>query len=273
MTGGATSGTNSYRQNGFLAGASATVAIILGVMVVNVLTIQHDKPDLDWWESWLWEGSSAVSIISLMWVPWLALRLAPAELWRSPRTWVVHGAALLFWSAAHVGGFLLIRHTAYGLVGQTYDYGALSEEFPYELRKDLLSYTVSAFAFWASQRLALQSAAIEPDRPPATFDIRDGAKIIRVAITEILAVSSAGNYVEVHLVDGRKPLMRSSLAAVEAQLSPFGFVRTHRSWLISAARVTALSPTGSGDYAVQLGSLEAPLSRRFPAALMRLRGG
>jgi len=273
VTGGAASGTNGFGRTGFLAGASASAAIILGFTVVNVLTIQHDQPDLDWWEAWLWEGSSAVSIIALMWVPWLALRLAPAELWRSPRTWAVHGAALLFWSADHVGGFLLIRHAVYGLAGQTYDYGALTDEFPYELRKDLLSYTLTACAFWVSQRLALQSAAMEPDRPPATFDIRDGAKVIRVAITDILAVSSAGNYVEVHLADGRKPLMRSPLAAVEAQLSPFGFVRTHRSWLVSAARVTGLTPAGSGDYVVHIGALEAPLSRRFPAALMRLRGG
>lgn len=272
MTNGEPSGTGGKALRSFITGASVAGAIILGVTVVNVLTIQHDQPDLDWWESWLWEGSSAVTVILLMWVPWLALRLAPAELWRHPRTWAVHAGAMLFWSLAHVTGFLVIRHAGYGLAGQTYDYGALSSEFPYELRKDILSYTLTACAFWVSARLALQSAATEPDQP-ATFDIRDGAKVIRVPITDILAVASAGNYVEVHLVDGRKPLMRSSLAAVEGQLSPFGFVRTHRSWLVSAARVTGLTPAGSGDYAVTLGGLEAPLSRRFPAALMRLRGG
>lgn len=272
MTNGDPSGTSGQALRSFITGASASGAIILGVTVVNVLTIQHDQPDLDWWEPWLWEGSSAVAVILLIWVPWLALRLAPPELWRNPRTWAVHVGALLFWSMAHVAGFLVLRHAGYGLVGQAYDYGDLSSEFPYELRKDVLSYTLTACAFWAAGRLALQSAATEPDHP-ATFDIRDGARVIRVAITDILAVASAGNYVEVHLADGRKPLMRSPLATVEAQLAPFGFVRTHRSWLVSAARVTGLTPAGSGDYTVQLGSLEAPLSRRFPAALMRLRGG
>lgn len=271
MTNGAPSGTSGERR-GFLGGAGIAAAIILGVMVVNVLTIQHDQPELDWWEPWVWEGSSALAVVALVWLPWLALRIAPIELWRSPRTWLIHIPAVLVWSAVHVTGFLLLRHAVYGLAGRPYDYGLLVDEFPYELRKDMLSYSLFALAFWVSGRLALQSEATEPDHP-ATFDIRDGAKVIRVAITDILAVSSAGNYVEVHLADGRKPLMRSPLAAVEAQLAPFGFVRTHRSWLVSAARVIGLTPAGSGDYTVQLGSLQAPLSRRFPAALMRLRGG
>ena len=272
MTNGVSSGTSGTDLRAFLWGGGATAAIILGVTLVNVATIHHDMPRLDPREPWIWEGSSALTIYALLWLPWLAQRVAPLEEWRSPRTWAVHAGAILFWSAAHVTGFLLLRHGAYALVGETYEYGDLREEFPYELRKDVLSYALTACAFWVARRLALQSAATAPDQP-ANFDIRDGAKITRVAITDILAVSSAGNYVEVHLADGRKPLMRSSLAAVEGQLSPFGFVRTHRSWLVSAARVTGLTPAGSGDYAVRLGALEAPLSRRFPAALMRLRGG
>ena len=64
-----------------------------------------------------------------------------------------------------------------------------------------------------------------------------------------------------------------ALTAIEAQLAPLGFVRTHRSWLVNAARVTELRPEKSGDYAVRLGDLEAPLSRPFREALARLRGG
>ena len=107
---------------------------------------------------------------------------------------------------------------------------------------------------------------------PVSFDIRDGARIIRVPLADILAVSSAGNYVEFRLADGRRPLMRATLAAVEAELSRFGFVRVHRSWLVNTERVTGLRPDGSGDWTVELGAVEAPLSRRYPAALEQLRG-
>jgi DNA-binding LytR/AlgR family response regulator len=37
--------------------------------------------------------------------------------------------------------------------------------------------------------------------------------------------------------------------------------------------VTALRPEGSGDYAVELGDIVVPLSRRFPEALAKLRSG
>jgi DNA-binding LytR/AlgR family response regulator len=65
--------------------------------------------------------------------------------------------------------------------------------------------------------------------------------------------------------------MRSPLQAVENELAPSGFVRTHRSWLVNAKKVTTLKPQGSGDYVVELGKQSVPLSRRFPAALAKLR--
>jgi DNA-binding LytR/AlgR family response regulator len=106
-----------------------------------------------------------------------------------------------------------------------------------------------------------------------TFDIRDGARLTRVRLSEILAITSAGNYVEFALQDGRRLLMRSPLSALESDLEGRGFVRTHRSWLVNAARVTALKPEGSGDYEISLGGLDVPLSRRFKPALAKLRQG
>nr|WP_240902791.1 LytTR family DNA-binding domain-containing protein [Caulobacter sp. SLTY] len=128
--------------------------------------------------------------------------------------------------------------------------------------------------FWlVRERILGRSTPAASKAEPATFDIRDGAKLVRAAVSDILAVSSAGNYAEFHLADGRKPLMRASLASLETKLAQHGFVRTHRSWLVNAARVTELKHEGSGDYAVTLGGVVAPLSRRFPDALARLRGG
>ena len=92
-------------------------------------------------------------------------------------------------------------------------------------------------------------------------------------LDQVMAIRSAGNYVEVVLADGRKPLMRSPLSAVERELGPRGFLRTHRSWLVNAGQVTSLRPVGSGDYTVELGSVTVPLSRRFPRALAKLRSG
>ena len=125
--------------------------------------------------------------------------------------------------------------------------------------------------FWAVTLIVRKGAQPEPETNPF-FDIRDGARLLRVTFDDILAVTSAGNYVEFSLRDGRKPLMRKPLSAMEDELSPRGFVRTHRSWIVNGGAVTALKPEGSGDYTVaELGPISAPLSRRFPEALDRLR--
>ena len=161
------------------------------------------------------------------------------------------------------------------MLGGHYHVGHFWTQFLYELRKDGFGYLMFLAGFALIERLLRQQQPAAPLAPAAdsTFDIRDGAKLTRVRLSEILAVTSAGNYVEFALADGRRLLMRKALAALENDLESRGFVRTHRSWLVNAARVTALKPEGSGDYEISLGSLDVPLSRRFKAALIKLRAG
>ena len=243
------------------------------VVVVNALTALSDNPEASGWEPWVWEISSAVSIFAAMLIPWLTTAAAPpdevaAEDWRPKVRFVLlHAVALLLFSALHVIGFVALRIAVYALMGDgPYEFG---DRFIYELRKDLISYATYVAAFWLIGYLRRRRD--EPVRP-VSFDIRDGSRILRAPLSDIVAVSSAGNYVEFWLADGRRPLMRATLAAIEVELGGFGFVRAHRSWLVNAARVTALEPDGSGDWTVELGAVRAPVSRRFPDALARLKG-
>jgi DNA-binding LytR/AlgR family response regulator len=137
-----------------------------------------------------------------------------------------------------------------------------------------MAYGLASIIYYLSLRRSARQAAEQAQAASAapSFDIRDGARLVRVPASEILAVRSAGNYAEFVLADGRRPLTRSSLSALEVQMRALGFLRTHRSWLVNPARVTGLRPEGSGDYAIELGAVEAPLSRRFPQALSVLRG-
>jgi DNA-binding LytR/AlgR family response regulator len=175
----------------------------------------------------------------------------------------------------HVAGFVALRKLAYlAVMDGPYRFGPLPTEFPYEFRKDLLAYGLASIIFYLSLRRSAREAAaqVQTATAAANFDIRDGARLVRVPVSEIVAVRSAGNYAEFLLADGRRPLMRTSLGALETGMAAHGFVRTHRSWLVNPVRVTGLRPEGSGDYAVELGAVEAPLSRRFPQALAALRG-
>lgn len=280
VTNGASSGTVGRRAGRHAAdprdlreGAIWIAGVSLAVVVVNSLTTLADVTDVDAWEPWVWEGSSMVGLLAALWAPWLATALAPpdetlAEGWRPRLRFMgVHALGVLAYSALHVGVFVLIREAAYALIaGADYHFG---DRFLYEFRKDVLAYSLFVSVFWLCGYMRRRRD--EPVRP-VSFDIRDGARIIRAPLGEILAVASAGNYVEFLLADGRRPLMRATLAAVEVELERFGFVRAHRSWLVNAGRVTGLRPDGSGDWTVELGAVEAPLSRRYPQALERLKG-
>ena len=250
------------------------LAIVAMVTTFDILTRIHDYPERGVLAPVINELSSALVTLTVMVLP------AAIALWLrrgSPPWWLaapvlVLGAAI--YPVLHVSGFVALRKLAYDvLLERHYEFGQVFGEFFYEAAKDVPAYALSVTAFWLVLRwLAPPGPPSSEVDPPAWFDIRDGARLVRAPMADILAVRSAGNYAEFLLSDGRRPLMRTSLGGLETRLAPQGFVRTHRSWLVNSARVTGLRPEGSGDYAVELGTVEAPLSRRFSQALSVLRG-
>ena len=267
-------GTDGSHRQAFIYAYAVAALLVTAINTLNVMSILHDMPHLNPLEPLIWEGSSWLTLLAFFWIVWLAWRLAPFNV--RPR-WLllIHIPAALVFASAHVGSFIALRIFAYWVLGGHYHVGHFWTQFLYELRKDGFGYLMFLAGFALIERLLRQQQPAAPLAPAAdtTFDIRDGAKLTRVRLSEILAVTSAGNYVEFALADGRRLLMRKALAALENDLESRGFVRTHRSWLVNAARVTALKPEGSGDYEISLGSLDVPLSRRFKAALIKLRAG
>jgi hypothetical protein len=244
--------------------------IVAVVNTVNVETDLHQIPQYGLAAPAVWEGSSWLTLLLFLWIPWVAWRIAPPS--GTPR-WklLLHIPAALAFSFAHVAGFVAVRKLVYRLLGAHYEFGEFFHSFRYEFGKDGLGYLLFIGTFALIDHLLRQQTLIETPGQTLTFDIKDGARLTRVRLDELLAIASAGNYVEFVLRDGRRLLMRSPLTALETELSPRGFLRTHRSWIVNAKHVTALKPEGSGDYSVELGSLSVPLSRRFPDALARLK--
>jgi LytTr DNA-binding domain len=274
VTSGAPAGTSGVRMT---AGAWAlTVALLALVTFVNVATILDDAHRrgvrMQLALPLTLELTSAAAALASVILIAIAVRVAlePQAGWRRVAVLAIGSLA---YSGVHIALMTLFRMTLFKAAGGDYDFSF--SEVPYEYRKDLLGFVIIGVMFWLLSRrqVAPAPAPIASDAAPATFDIRDGASILRVATGEIVAARAAGNYVEFALEDGRRPLMRASLGAVETVLAPSGFVRTHRSWLVNAARVRALTAAGSGDFRLDLGcGLTAPLSRRYPAALARLKG-
>ncbi len=252
----------------------------LAVDTVNVFSSLHDhKGDVRVWEPAVWEYSSGAISLLLMPLVAQALRAAPPSRLHWGRFALIHALGTVVYSLIHVVGFVLLRRIAYAALGHVYVFGPLSN-FIYEYRKDVLGYVVSltVLAFAAQRQPASQSVGSAFEGPAVAelpvFDIHEGARLIRVRTADIITAMAAGNYVEFRLHDGRRPLMRTTLSRVEAKLSAHGFVRTHRSWLVNAACLRGVEAEGSGDFQLELeDGVQAPLSRRFPEALARLRQG
>ncbi|WP_217576790.1 LytTR family DNA-binding domain-containing protein [Mesorhizobium sp. GbtcB19] len=242
----------------------------------NVFTLVHNSlrhgPGVALWIPCVAEASSGLSALGAVWIIASALRLASPGRAHWGRVLLVHVLASLFFSAQHVLGMVALRKVIYGVMGSYYQFEL--GDWLYEYRKDALTYLIIAallVAYRSYSEKAKRDVAPQSGSEP-TFDIAAGVRTIRVPLRAVLALRAAGNYVEVLLDDGRRPLVRGTLSSYAERLVPSGFERTHRSWLVNGARVTGLRPAGSGDMHVDLpGGYEAPLSRRFPEALRRLK--
>ena len=95
--------------------------------------------------------------------------------------------------------------------------------------------------------------AISSRAPPRLerFVIKSGGRVFFVRADEIDWIEAAGNYVKLH-VGTDAHLLRETMNAVEAQLSPDTFYRIHRCHIVNIERVKELQPWFNGEYVVLL---------------------
>jgi hypothetical protein len=270
-------GASEFSRRGAVRAFLVIAGFLVVVDTINVFTALNDAARRGFrlapWEPISWEATSGISTLIACGIVYAALTRAPPGRRRWPVLIGVHLAASILFSALHVLLMNLMRVAIYAMRGLHYPFGASG--FVYEYRKDLIAYVVIAGIFWlfaAPSARTVPAAASPP--PRRLFDIVEGNRVLRVPIDEVAALQAAGNYVEFLLTDGRRPLMRGSLAEICDKVGADLFVRTHRSWAVNLGHVRGLRPAGSGDFQIELdGGAMVPLSRRFPEALERLRAG
>lgn len=81
--------------------------------------------------------------------------------------------------------------------------------------------------------------------------IKDRGKIHAVRISDIDWIEGTGNYANIHCGKASY-LMRETLSALEAQLTPQRFVRIHRSTIVNLDRVREVRALENGDYRITL---------------------
>jgi hypothetical protein len=240
----------------------AVAAVAVGIGFVNALSKAQDFAwhgvayDAD--TALLWELTSIAVILLLVPLLFAAVkRMRRAEGWLS-RIAIALGAILVF-SSLHIAGMVGLRKALLFLAGGAYDFRFSIDTLIYEFRKDVITCLLIGGARW------LLDGYLEVPQPgptaaqagprsgaPHMVWLRDGSTRIRIEPSDILWVSSAGNYVEYSLTGGINHLVRGTLAAEETRLAPFNIVRVHRTRLVNLDRVSELKAGANGDFELTL---------------------
>lgn len=112
------------------------------------------------------------------------------------------------------------------------------------------------------QRVRTETSAADPAQGPSIVVAQAGADV-RVRLSEITHVTAAGDYARLHTRRGTF-LERTPLSELEVRWADAGFVRIHRSALVSLDHVTAVARV-EGKSVVRIGTLDLPVARRSAA--------
>ncbi len=111
-----------------------------------------------------------------------------------------------------------------------------------------------------------------------TIPSENGREDLILPLSELLFISSAGNYLEVHQVTGsdvKRHLLRGSLkSAEEALVAHPRLLRCHKSHLVNLDRVTKVSGNAQGYHLhLEQGEITVPVSRKLNESLPGLFAG
>jgi hypothetical protein len=114
---------------------------------------------------------------------------------------------------------------------------------------------------------ALDAATARLEESPPTLSLSSGSTIENVPIEEIAFCRGAGDYIEVHMMNGAERLVQKRMAEVE-KCGAGLLLRVHRSYIVNLQHVRSLkrAPAGTG-YLVLANGAEVPVSRRIMPAV------
>jgi DNA-binding LytR/AlgR family response regulator len=232
--------------------------------ITEWLDIRDSRPDIAAWKPAVWESSSALAFLLLIWpLVWFSRRYP--LYWGSWRHELpCHLLFSVVFSLLHVALMVAMRHLAYAVMGGHYDFGNWRVELPYEYLKDVRSYFLM-LALLELYRLLLrrlqgeaslldlpdEGPPLESIERPERFLVRKLRREFLVAADDIEWLQAAGNYVNLR-VRGHDYPLRSTITGIEGKLDPARFVRIHRSYIVNLAQLVSIEPLEAGEARVHM---------------------
>lgn len=240
-------------------------------------TRSGNTPNFHLWEPFVWEYSSALSVLLLLPGLIYLYKHFPLRFERLGQFVALHFVGSLLFAMLHVLLMVAMRELIYRLMGGNYDFGATGREFFYEYRKDVFGYLfmmglyhASAFIYWRlkgeASLVGAQSEQPQVDAAPEHLLVKKLDKEFLVKVADIEWLESSGNYVNLH-AQGRIYPFRSTLKGLILRIESQGFSQIHRSHGVNVNKVKSIASLPSGDGEVTLiNGQTLALSRRYKDA-------
>ncbi|KZN45182.1 hypothetical protein N474_05495 [Pseudoalteromonas luteoviolacea CPMOR-2] len=261
------------KQHTALCGYITATVYLLINNTVNALSVwtEHSRagmPQIQLWEPFVWEYTSALSLLVLIPALIALFRCYPLNTTHPLKLVVVHTFSSLVFSLCHVLLMVGQRHLAYLFMQGHYDFGDYYQEFWYEYRKDVLSY-LFIFFIYHSVKWTLKSTSVAAqqdlslNQSPTQFLVKKHGEEHIVKVSEIEWYEASGNYVNLHS-KGRIYPLRETLNNLCTNLAQTHVTRVHRRFAVNNHEIASVRYIPSGDGIITLKSgIEINLSRRF----------
>lgn len=97
---------------------------------------------------------------------------------------------------------------------------------------------------------------ISPEKNSFIF-VRSERKMVKINFVNIVYIESLADYIKIHL-NNRTVLTRETISTIESKLPQHEFVRIHRSFIVSIAKITSYT-----SEFIEIGSKAIPISRSY----------
>ena len=263
--------------------ASLIALTLINVVVLatsNVMDYERNNIPLQTWEPFVWEASSQVVILLLIFfVIWCVEKfpLHYGKLWQHG---IAHLGCSVIFSLMHIAAMVSIREFIYKGMNSSYEFGPWVEGFVYEYRKDLQTYWIIVAGIYVYQYFVRQLqgeasllAAGDDEPVPELVDkllVKKKGKEFIIQLKDVTSIEAGGNYVYIQ-ANGQTYPLRETMSRMQQRLEGSRFQRVHRSYLVNLDAIKHMETLESGEHQIVLADgREVPLSRRYRSGLKEL---
>jgi hypothetical protein len=214
--------------------------------------------------------TSAIAVMVMLlalrfWTRWFVFRFDNAL-----RLIVGVVAGSWLFAFGHYNLIIAQRALVYPVFGETYIFSNYLWNLWFEWQKDVKIVLIAWGIMWLYRRWFYQLSQKVVERPEK-IHAQTGTGDIYVSPDDIYAVEASKNYVSLILSD-RECIVRCTLAQMETQLSGYGVIQIHRSYLVRVNSIAKVSRQKGNTHVILSNGRAFPVSRTFKPALKNAMG-